>query len=334
MPEFKCISCGEVKTAEGRCSCPVCGYTMFEMPYDRGLLLQRQIKDFVYRLRLVEISDGMLEIYREEHAEKGKTERISKAQDDKRFPSFQTIQNYVCSSTKTEMFRDRLNECIQNIQQHLQTTYTQQYQVGLSRVQETITQLDETLKKALAALSVQAVPAALELPTIALNYRETPDEALLPIANDILTDALALSQKIFRFIKQNNIYGTAYRDKPSQCFVKTKKTDYSKKLVCAKELLAQTLAKRYTVDLLSDGYDELSEMLTVLWQAIEVVLCAPILTKSSIFSFDNGVVACNEAIHAALVKELDLRYSEIDAAINTATFLAGKSENAKEEQNK
>lgn len=326
MSEFKCISCGEIKTTTKRCSCPVCGYAMFETPYDKGALLQRQIKDFVCRLRLTEIADGMLEIFREKSSEKGHVKRISKAQDDKRFPTFQTIQDYVCSSTKTEMFRDRLNESIQQIQQHLQTAYTQQYQVGLAQVQEAIAQLDETLRNVLEALSVKAVPAVLELPTIDLNYRETPDETLLPIATDILTDALALSQKIFIFIKQNNIYGTAYRDKPSRCFTKTKKTDYREKLVYTKERLAQILAKRYTVDLLSDGYDELSEMLTALWQAIEVILCSPILTQTSKFSFDDGVVVFDEAIHSELLTRIQPRYSEIDAAINAADFLVGKSE--------
>ena len=121
MSDFKCISCGEVKTGSKNCSCPVCGYKMFEMPYNRVTLLKREIRSFVCLLRLTEIADESLSCFREEQSEKGKAKRINKKQDDERFPDFQTIQHYVCSSTKTEMFYERMIESIQQIQQHLQT---------------------------------------------------------------------------------------------------------------------------------------------------------------------------------------------------------------------
>lgn len=326
MSDFKCISCGEVKANSKECSCPVCGYKMFETPYDRATLLKSEIRSFVCRLRLTEIADESLSCFRDEKSEKGKAKRLNKKQDDERFPDFQTIQHYVCSSTKTEMFYERMNESIQQIQQHLQMAYVQQYQVDLQNLQSAVEQLDESLVNALDVLSINVKPSELVLPAITLDYSETPDEELLPIAESILSDAMELSRKIFRFIKQNNIYGTAYRDKPPRCFIKTKKTDYLATLTYRKEQLGKVLAKRYTVDLLSDGYDELSEMLTALWNAIEAVLCSPILKKNSIFSFDDGLVVLNETIGSELLRRINLRYLEMDAVINAGNFLSEKSE--------
>lgn len=326
MSDFKCISCGEVKANSKECSCPVCGYKMFETPYDRATLLKSEIRSFVCRLRLTEIADESLSCFRDEKSEKGKEKRLNKKQDDERFPDFQTIQHYVCSSTKTEMFYERMNESIQQIQQHLQMAYVQQYQVDLQNLQSAVEQLDESLVNALDVLSINVKPSELVLPAITLDYSETPDEELLPIAESILSDAMELSRKIFRFIKQNNIYGTAYRDKPPRCFIKTKKTDYLATLTYRKEQLGKVLAKRYTVDLLSDGYDELSEMLTALWNAIEAVLCSPVLKKNSIFSFDDGLVVLNETIGSELLRRINLRYLEMDAVINAGNFLSEKSE--------
>ena len=43
MAEYKCISCGEIKESEESCSCPVCGYKMFEIPYERDEVLRKEM---------------------------------------------------------------------------------------------------------------------------------------------------------------------------------------------------------------------------------------------------------------------------------------------------
>ena len=50
MGEYKCVSCGAVKESEEACSCPVCGYKMFETPYDRKDKLTSEIEGFISRL--------------------------------------------------------------------------------------------------------------------------------------------------------------------------------------------------------------------------------------------------------------------------------------------
>ena len=64
MAEFKCISCGAIKESEKPCSCPVCGYKMFETPYERAEIFRKEIKDFIAHLKLSEIPDQSFDIYR------------------------------------------------------------------------------------------------------------------------------------------------------------------------------------------------------------------------------------------------------------------------------
>ena len=65
MAEYKCISCGAVKESEERCSCPVCGYLMFEAPYDRAEALRREIRSFIEKLRITEMTGFSFEFSRE-----------------------------------------------------------------------------------------------------------------------------------------------------------------------------------------------------------------------------------------------------------------------------
>ena len=277
MAEFKCISCGAVKESEKSCSCPVCGYKMLETPYDKDEALRREIRGFIGKLRLTEVTEDSFEFFREvpldntdeddDDSDK-KVKIIRKSQDDKRFPDYHTIQGFVCAATKTEMFCERLNESIEQIRKHIHASYFQQYQVSLEDLKDTFDGLDEVLQEALSAIEVKVELPEVQLPKITLAYMETPDQSLLPLADEILNALLELSRKILKFIKQNNIYGTAYREKPKRTYHPEKDADYIRDLARCKERAEKTLAKKYVVDLLSDGSDELFDMLKTLWYAI------------------------------------------------------------------
>ena len=89
MAEFRCISCGALKESESSCSCPVCGYKMFQTPYDRKSILISEIESFIARLEVKSV-------LREDLVFVGKDE------DDSRFPSYDKILKYVSSKDRTE----------------------------------------------------------------------------------------------------------------------------------------------------------------------------------------------------------------------------------------
>ena len=334
MAEFKCISCGAVKESEKSCRCPVCGYKMLEMPYDKAEALGREIRDFIGKLRLTKVTGDSFEIFREvplddtdedDNSEK-KVKIIQKSQDDTRFPDFYTIQRYVCAATKTEIFCERLNESIEQIRKHIHGAYFQQYQVSLEDLKDTIKELDEVLKEALSWVEVKAELPEVQLPKITLAYMETPDESLLALADEILNALFVLSSKMLKFIKQNNIYGTAYCEKPKRIYHPEKDADYIRDLALCKERVEETIAKKYVVELLSDGSDELFDMLKTLWYAIEVVMYAPILVKKSVYTFEDGTTAINDTLNGIVLEKLSTRYAEVDSAIRAFDFLSDKTD--------
>jgi len=307
---------------------------MFVTPYNRVDILIREVREFLCHLRLSEIPENAYIFYRlkaDGHDQNNQTIeplRITKEEDDERFPDFDTIHRYVCSSSKTETFFDRLNESICQIRIHLQASYNQQYEVDTSRIVEEIEYWDVVLSQAFAALSMDLPLSNVALPNLTVTYSETPDLSLLPIAEDLLDDALQLSRKVFNFIRQNNIYGTAYRNLRVRKITNVENTDFQKALSQRKKRIAHVLTKKYTVDLMSDGYDELSEMLSALWDVVEAVMYYPVLSKHFVFSFDDGTIVDDNAINTEILQRINLRYSTIDEIVNDSAFLADMSEDA------
>ena len=124
MAMYKCIGCGQTRESETGCTCPYCGYRMYPAPYNRKQVLADEINRFVSRLMLDEVKADEIKYFRTESPDKesssdGKQKVISKEDDDQRFPSFDKIQTYICSSKKTEEFFSRLDTSLEKLKEHI-----------------------------------------------------------------------------------------------------------------------------------------------------------------------------------------------------------------------
>ena len=332
MGEYKCISCGAVKDSEKPCSCPVCGYKMFETPYERNEILIKEVKNFISRLKLNELSFSSFDVYRQiPKKTKGDSEEeafdiIYKEDDDERFPVFAKIQGYVCASEKTEIFYDRLNNSIEQIKKHIHEPYAQEYQVSLDRLKKNIESRDAVLKEAMPELDIKIELPEIDLSELKLEYSETPNDELMGKADLLFDDLTSLSAKIKKFIKQNNIYGTAYQIKPRQTYKPSNNNDYVKDLDNCSAKLSEVLSKKYVVDIFSDGSDELSEMLKTLWRTIEIVMATPLLVKKHQYIFPDGVEVMDDDVKRELLERIGAHYSALDEIVYAYDFLTDKSE--------
>lgn len=105
MAEYKCISCGEIRQSESGCSCPVCGYKMFEMPYDRKSILISEIEHFFSSLEVQAVRKEDLVF-------------TGKDKDERRFPDYNRILRYVSNRDRTEDFLDNLLETVEQLKLH------------------------------------------------------------------------------------------------------------------------------------------------------------------------------------------------------------------------
>ena len=329
MSTYKCISCGATKNSDKTCQCSVCGYKMFETPYNRAELLKEEVRNYLSQLKYTEVQQNLFEIFRfvtkkTDGAEV--SEKIYKSKDDARFPDFKKIQKFVCSSTKTEEFHKRLSTTTDEIRKYISTSYSQEYQVSFEAIRKNAEERDGVLKAALKSIGTDVDIPRVYLPEIHLEYSETPVEELLVIANDLLDYLDKLNDKIYKFIKQNNLYGTAYQRKPKSAYKITEETDYSTDLRKGIARLYGALEKNYVVDIFSDGTEELYEMLKALWYAIEVIMTVPMFRKNYLYVLEDDTVALNDEINEIIAERLLIRYADVVKIIVGLDFLADKTE--------
>lgn len=332
MVEYKCIACGYVKESEKDCSCSECGYKMFPAPYDKKTVLISEIQNFVKSLMITKIEDVHFLYYRDvlkrkpkSDNEKDKYERILKSKDDERFPSFDKIQKFICSAKKTEEFVERLNNTLEQIEKHISASYQMEYQTDFEPLDSALNEYEKVLKKALSILEQNIDIDEIEFPKTKLDYSEIPNEELLVPARVLIESLKNLTEKIYKFIKQNNIYGAAHQKKFKPKFKPEDSTNYLSVILNVKKSVSTVIDKKYHIDIFSDGTEELCEMLKVFWYAIEVIMFSPILTKVYLYEYKGESLYLNE-FKETLIKEINIRYSEISNTVLSPYYFEDKTE--------
>ena len=315
MATYKCISCGEIKESDCCCSCPMCGYRMFETPYDRATFLLGEIENFFTRLQVNSIM-------REDLVFEGKDK------DDLRFPNYDKILRYVSNQGKTEAFLSNLLETAEQLKLHFTSTFSKIYPVSFEGLDSVVNQYDEVLLKAVQILApdltITLNPVQWE--KVSLAYTEVPNKYLWFSAGELIDLIEQLAKKIVRFIKVNNLYGNSHKYHPAKRSSKfSNQTDFKDELEDAISKAERVLAKKYVVDIMDDGSDELKEMLTCLWHSIEVIMCAPLFVKNYEYATEAGRM--NEADFLARISELlQQRYLAYNRAVSVSAILDSKTE--------
>ncbi len=315
MSVYKCISCGAERESDKQCSCPNCGYWMFEAPYDRRIMLISEIEGFFDRLKVTSVqrSDLMFD---------------GKEKDDNRFPNYEKILKFVTGKRKTEDFLKSLLTTTEQLKLHFTTRFSKLYPVSFEMLDGILGQYDEVLS---AAAKVLTPEMTAELPAIkwektTLQYTQTPNKYLWFSASELIESIEKLVQKIVRFIKVNNLYGAGHQYHPARCASRyTQKTDYKDELedaICATDKI---LNKEYVVDIMDDGSSELEEMLTCLWRDIELILCAPLFVENYEYAQNTQVMSESEFLEQRSIA-LAEKYAQFDSVLNIPATLQCQTE--------
>ncbi len=315
MAEYKCISCGEIKESENPCSCPMCGYKMFEMPYERKNVLASEIDNFISRLEVTTV-------VREDLIFEGKEK------DDARFPDYDKILKYVTSQARTEGFLTNLLETAEQLKLHFTSQFSKTYPISFENLNGIIKEYDEVL---IAAAEILSPGVKIELSDLvweeaSLMYSENQNKYLWFSANELIDLIEKLAKKIVKFIKVNNLYGNNHKYHPKKRGDQyTENTEFKDELEDAISKAEGILAKKYVLDIADDGSDELKEMLTCLWNSVELIMCAPLFIKSYDYLQESGGVSEKEFLEGLSAKLLE-HYAEFNAAVQKESLFIAKTE--------
>lgn len=327
MAEYKCICCGEIKEVKDKkdnqdnkekqeelvYSCPSCGYKMYKTPYDKREVLIGEIEKFLHCLMIEKIEPSSFEY-------------VGKRKDDGRFPSLDKIQGFICAAEKTEKLSERINHTLDEIKSYLHTPFLKEYKVKSDGLVTRTESLDKILGESVSDLGEEYQAVKLILPSIELSYSEIPNNELLELADKVIEQLELLSQKLYKFIKQNNVYGTAYRQKFKINYKFTDKSDPIADLSKAEATVAKIVQKKYMVDIFSDGSDELCEMLRVMWNALATILYIPILKKNYTFKVQAQTIDGEKALCDFVLEQISPRYQAVKSLVLVPDFWQDKDE--------
>ena len=320
MGIYKCISCGESVESSIAYSCPKCGCKMYKTPYERAETLVSEIRGFIKHLEKNEICIESLSYYR------GKDGEITKDDDDERFPSFEKIKNYVSFSEKTEIFHKRLKTTISQLHNHIHDNYSETYDVDFMNIFEGIKTKENILKKVAELCAIEFSPNEFSNLEVKMSYSESPNNSLIQIADDILEKLDDLADKICNFIKQNNMYGVSFAIDKDVCEDLTEDSSIEILEKCL-DSVVKTIDEKYYIDILSDGTDELEEMLAILWDAIYLIMSLPVISKKYSFTFKDNSTVTDKEFYDYWNHFIEKHYFYLNNLIDSQSFLSDKSEN-------
>ena len=242
MKEYKCIACGEVKQSTERCMCPICGYMMYELPNERKSVLIGEITDFVRAIINQKIDIKSVDF--------GKLDS-----DIHRFPDYDKIKNHVSKAEKTEEFYKRLTAKVPNkMKQYFHDTFRKTYDGKMQFLKVLSDSTAEYLDSVLPKLGIEASYEKVNFPLVSVAYEENANHELLPLADTLIERILQLADKMYKFIRINNIYGRAYDIKTKAFKFKGKTEDFDWRSAIKERISAcdKVIAKKYVVEMLMD----------------------------------------------------------------------------------
>ncbi len=319
MAEYQCIMCGETDDNNKIHNCPVCGYRMFQTPYEKNTILRKDIQGFLLKFCEISLDDRDLCFIRLNHNTAQK-EQISLKSDQKRFPAFERIFDSTIAARKTEDFLNRLESDLEHINEYVQTSFIMEYDVITNNIEKIIYEYSQKMEELLKTVGIVYSPDKIKFPVIVLNYSEKLDESIKEYVPEILSLSDQLLLKIRKFVKQNHIFGAFYSEISSDQY-KMKVRDIPSKLQKHIDVLRKTLNKNYVVDLLSDGSEEFCEMLDVLWKSIALLTKLPILKREYHFRCDSYSCDGIEALTKKLTEIARQNYSDVKEMLSDENFL-------------
>lgn len=330
MAIFKCINCGQIKESEEKCSCSRCGYTMYEMPYDKKTTLFKECKHFLQTILTPQLKSEHFDFYRMELDPETKKEiRVDKSKDDARFPSFNTIKNYILSARTSELSMKRAKTSLAEIKSYISTPYQQKYLVSNERICLSLKEKDDVISAAMEVLNVRSSLSNIKLPLFTLHYSETPEREMLDLSYQLIDSLDMLADKMLRYIKQNNAYGALDVSDDGQLKFPKDSVPSKNDILRGQLIKIETiLSKNYIVDILSDGYEELQEMSDAFFQAVNALRDFSALEPSYCYQFEDGDIIFGDAFLAKINAALSERYIDYQSYMlhNFSEKLFGEEE--------
>lgn len=312
MPKYKCIACGAEQESEDRCICGSCGYTMYEAPFDKYELLKSEIRRFImcYINETINADD----LY------------FPKLEDDeKRFPSFLKIRNYIYDAVRSEDFIERIKTSCEQLNKYIKASFFAQHTADIPRLNYLSADLINDLNGFLSEAEIKADIRQVDFPKIILKYYGAPNASRTATVDRIHELQQRLADKLWNFIRLNNLYGEACRDIPRLIKIKDD-PNWDMIFDDTERRLEAVISNSYIIDIFEDGSAESTEMMKALLDSVFVLLRSDALKHTYEYIIDGETGLDKAACSERLTRIYRSQFAELEKIVLSEDFLSDKTE--------
>lgn len=291
---------------------------MFKLPYERKGVFISEIRGLIDKIIGQDIDVKKLDL--------GKLRQY-----EQRFPDYNKIKDHVIHSEKTEIFYERLKNSAEQMKRYFHETFSKSYSLKKNALETLSEDTAAFLRRVLPELGIEPEFDRASFPIVTVNCTGSADREFTEAADELLDRIVMLADKMYKFIRTGNIYGRAYdkETKPFKFKDKEEEIDWHKTIAERIAACDKVITKKYVVDIFDDGSEQLTSMLKVTWDAVFVLMSAPLRKKEYIYHFsdiaDSGNMTAEEC-NARLSAIFAERFRSVQEIVHAEGFLSDKSE--------
>lgn len=231
------------------------------------------------------------------------------------FPTFDKIFDYINGASNSDKFFHNLYKSLKEYKEYTQNGDVRKQVVSYAPLLKRLELSENVIAKLVGVfdwiVNFDKLPEHKVLKCTALNFSDDYSDAL----NFLYDSLVQLADKVKKYIQVNAIYSMAYKiDFENR--QKFSKEDASKILQKNTEDIKKVLDKTYIPDFLSDGSEDLKEMMVAFWNGLCALLHYTSPKENVYFIVDDENV---NNIKEHFKNELDKHYLVLDSHLSSPT---------------
>ena len=232
------------------------------------------------------------------------------------FPTFDEVLAYINKAVNSDKFFHNLYKTLNEYKEYTQNNKVRKQTVLYAPLSKRIKFSENTISELVSVfewnINFEKIPDHKVFKYTIINFSDEHSDSL----NFLYDSLVKLADKVKNYIKVNSIYSTAYKIN-FENRIKFNKEDASKTIFKVNEDIKKILGKVYIPDFLSDGSDDLKEMMLAFWNGLCVLLHYTNPKENESYSVDDEPV---KNIKDYFKNELNGHYLILDSYLSSLTL--------------
>lgn len=207
------------------------------------------------------------------------------------FPPFEKVFDYVNKTDNMKKFFERIDETLENYKKFVSESKPIKCDVTYKPLLKRLKSSEETVNKLLAVLNTKVDFVPLKIQKIEKYITLTFNNEYSDTLNFIFGLLSDLADKVKKYIATNSNYNSAYKVNYDEKIIEFKGKNPENILSSINLSLKKIVDKKYIPDFLSDGTEDIEEMMITFWKGLSCLLYFTKPYESASYKIDGEIVS-------------------------------------------